>query len=304
MNCVPCLARISCGKTVLNTNDGGPDRLVVGITGADGFVGSELARRFRRDGHVVVAFSRRGDPSAGSRSFALEGDGPIDLDALDAVIHCAYDRTPSTVGFERNVNGTMRLHSASAAAKCVFVFVSSLSALENAASTYGRQKYRLEQLLAGRAVILRPGLVAANGGLIAGLLASIKRGIVPLIDGGRQIVQLVAPEDLYCAARWAIAERRAARYTLASEPPTTVGDLVRSLAQAIRRKPLVLDVPFAVAYAVASIAEFLRIPLPLKRENLRALRVSTYQAPDLIPNWSYATTAQALGTIPTSEHAR
>jgi len=63
----------------------------IGITGATGFVGSELARQAAAAGHTVVGFSRsRRDPSTDVSEFRPITLGqPIDVSGLDAVINLA-----------------------------------------------------------------------------------------------------------------------------------------------------------------------------------------------------------------------
>ncbi len=65
----------------------------IGITGATGFIGSELTRQALAAGHEVVCFSRNGSPrknlfpDADWRTFSI--DTPIDASGLDAVVHLA-----------------------------------------------------------------------------------------------------------------------------------------------------------------------------------------------------------------------
>ena len=67
--------------------------LKVGLTGASGFVGSELARRLHASNSTVVGFSRSPDRLSGcheTRKFST--DAPPDLTGLDAVVHLVRDR--------------------------------------------------------------------------------------------------------------------------------------------------------------------------------------------------------------------
>lgn len=65
----------------------------VGITGASGFLGQAIAREAAERGWEPVAFSRhpeRGVTGAGEVR-DLAGDGPLDLEGLEAVVHLAAE---------------------------------------------------------------------------------------------------------------------------------------------------------------------------------------------------------------------
>ena len=61
----------------------------IGITGATGFIGSELIRAATGSGHSVVGFSRRKEPDLPGCEEAriIQQDGTADLSGLDAVVH-------------------------------------------------------------------------------------------------------------------------------------------------------------------------------------------------------------------------
>ena len=65
--------------------------MVIGITGATGFVGRHVSALALTQGHEVVAFSRQPTaPVAGARVVrSWSADTPPDLSGLDAVIHLA-----------------------------------------------------------------------------------------------------------------------------------------------------------------------------------------------------------------------
>ena len=146
------------------------------ITGATGFLGRELCRYFDNQGYRVRALVRDLEKSAvlgqcakgGFFKCALPGD--IDPAAFEgeiaAIIHCAYANSTrdQTLAEEVNIVGSERLiqlsreHDVSR-----FVFISSLSAHDEAESFYGRSKLRVEGMLdPQRDLIIRPGLIAGN----------------------------------------------------------------------------------------------------------------------------------------------
>src|SRR4051794_32491936 len=87
--------------------------MTFGITGAQGFLGSELTRRLRARGHRVVPLSRT-RPAGEERfiPFALDHTPPTDaLAGLDVLVHAAYDfRCRDAAEHRRkNIDGSIAL---------------------------------------------------------------------------------------------------------------------------------------------------------------------------------------------------
>src|SRR6185295_8526879 len=133
---------------------------------------------------------------------------------------------------EVNVVGTRRLAELAAAAGVKrFVFVSSQSARADAPAAYGRTKHEAEVVLAEipglEVVVVRPGLVCGPGS--RGLFARIGRlvealPVVPLLGGGRALVQPIHVDDL-CAALLRALEVPLDRGPGNSAPPPVVASL-------------------------------------------------------------------------------
>ena len=197
------------------------------ITGATGFIGARLATAALERGYIVRTLTRNDWSSApwvptGQRFFgSLPSQIPPSLcDGIDVVVHCAADvagagRQAAAV----NVDGTRRLaEQASAAGVSTFIFLSSQSARSDAPSAYGQTKYAAEQALrsvAGlRTVILRPGVVdrpGQSGHLRADGPDGEDLPVLPLLDGGRALVQPIHVDDLCEAIFLADARSEAAR---------------------------------------------------------------------------------------------
>lgn len=252
------------------------------ITGANGFVGSALLRTFAGAGWRVIALTRRAldDPEAEWRRYDLEDPGvPAGLLAgVDVLVHCAYVRRRSGVdAFAANVRASKMLFDAARAAGVKqLIFVSSLAASEDARSEYGRQKFRIEQMLDPNAdAIVRAGLVLGNGGLFARMQEYLRRrSFVPLIEGGRQPVQTVDVDDLStCVLR--IAERHLTGvFTIADYPGTTYAEFYRLIAGSVRARVRFISLPFWLFDTGLRVAEALRIPLPVDRDNLLGIRAA------------------------------
>ena len=278
----------------------------VGITGATGFVGGALVRAFVRDGADVVAFVR--DPARASlsvdvrmRPYDLDG-GPPDLSGIDTLIHCAYAPSagPSDDRVTLNVDAAAVLFRAARAHGARFVFMSSVNAGTAIASAYARQKRAIEADLGHEALILRPGLIAGAGGVFANLLAAAQRPVVPLIDGGRQTVQLIGLDDLYAALRVALDAGLSGVHTVVNEPPVTMRAIVETVGGRGGRAPLLVPVPGSLALAIASLAERAGVPLPVTTENIRGLRGLATQPPSaalLDAGWRPRSTSAVLASV-------
>src|ERR1700691_1848561 len=111
------------------------ERPCVAITGATGYIGSLLQRRFEAAGSSVVALVRSGgDATASRRHYDItEPPSPDLLDGVDVLVHCAWDLSlvdPDAV-WTVNVAGTERLLDlARRSGLQRIVFISSMSAYD------------------------------------------------------------------------------------------------------------------------------------------------------------------------------
>jgi NADH dehydrogenase len=258
------------------------DERTVAITGANGFIGSALLQTFAGAGWRVIALTRRpiADPLVEWRRYDLRDDRVPDglCDGVDVLVHCAYARRrPGADAFATNVRASKTLFDAARAAGTKqLIFVSSLAADKNALSEYGRQKFRIEQMLDpnGDAVV-RSGLVLGNGGLFARMQTYLRRrSLVPLIDGGRQPVQTVGVDDLSCCVLRIAEQNLTGLFTIADYPGTTYEEFYRLVAGGMHVPVRFISLPFWLLDAGLRAAEALRIPLPVDRDNLLGLRAA------------------------------
>ena len=245
------------------------------LTGVGGFLGSHLAAHWAAAGHEVSGASRSGAIVPGLRKvvpFILgQPINPQDLAGVDVVVHLAYDRQ---AGFDVNVEGTRLVYAAArAAAVPRQIFVSSYSARPESIAEYGRLKRQLETYFLDRGeTIVRPGLVIGNGGLFFRNMRKIlTTPVMPLLDGGLDLLPVVAVEDL-TTAMTAVLARPMGAYNLFNPELVTMRRLIETINRAGRHRALYFNIPVSWATGLLSLSEKLRIKLPFDSDNLRAMR--------------------------------
>jgi len=184
------------------------------VTGATGFVGTALRRQLIAQGFDVRAFVR---PESTSRIRNDEGveivtGNVLDstacmraVDGVDAVVHL--------VGIRREIprSGTTyeTMHTAatfsmadSARREGVekFIYLSGLGARKNAVSRYHITKWESEGVVRRtgmRWTIIRPSVIFGPGDEFHPLLVDlVRRPVVPIVDGGRSLLQPVSLQNV------------------------------------------------------------------------------------------------------------
>lgn len=251
----------------------------VAITGATGFVGSRLVDAFADSGWDVVALSRRPleqNPRPGVRfeRFDLAEPECTALDGVDVVVHSAiepYRGGGSPAGI--NVAGSAKLfESARRQGVRKIVFISSTAARAQTSSEYGREKYAVEQLLdPSRDLIVRPGLVLGDGGLLRSMYRTIKKyRIAPLFFAGKKPVYSISVYDLTNAILKLVAENAHGTFTLSCDAipmKAMYEQLARKAGVRIRLIPL----PYAPVLALLELCERAGLKLPLSSGSLRGV---------------------------------
>jgi nucleoside-diphosphate-sugar epimerase len=257
------------------------------ISGGNGYLGEALVGAALGRGWQVTSLERRPKARGAARLRRLPwclGD-PLPaavLDGRDAadtmIVHAAHEWDTAGGADDPNRAGTNALlHSSRALGIGRFVFVSSVSAREDALNVYGRLKWQLEERVSAE------GGVSARVGLVYGgarraqygvLLRLAGMGLLPMIDPHRQVQPIHLSE--VCAGLLSLAAaRRLAHgvYVLAAPAAITFAEFLRTLARVVhRRRLLILPVPAAFALLAADLNH--RIPfLPtVNRERILGLK--------------------------------
>ena len=265
------------------------------VTGATGCLGASLVRTLLHGGHVVLAQGR--DASLGAQLQSLGAEflrmdlrtalpAPA-LRGVTTVYHCAALSSAwgRTEDFEAiNVCATQQLLSAARAAGVGrFVFASSPSIYANGkdrlnlsedaalpahfATDYARSKYQAEALVlaadqpqAMRCVALRPRAIYGRGdrSLMPRLIAAIRRGRVPLINGGQSLIDITHVDD---AARAMILAATAPEaggkaFNITSGQAWRFTELLDAVCSLGRVNPRRVQLSYGTAMAIATALEF------------------------------------------------
>jgi nucleoside-diphosphate-sugar epimerase len=257
----------------------------IAITGATGFVGAMLARRFEEAGWAVTRLSHSAS-GAGTVPFRLGDEVQAEIfrsRQATALIHCAYDFKPiSRADIHRvNVEGTRKLLAAAMAGGVDRIAVlSSISAFEGSRSVYGQAKLEIEAAAAAAgAFVVRSGLVWADGppsggGMFGSLARSAGASMVPLIDGGSHPQYLIHEQDLFELLRgFCDGElQNPGRPVVAASPrPWAMRELLAELARRQGRRPRFVPVPWQPVWAGLRLAELVHLPVPYRSDSVVSL---------------------------------
>lgn len=251
---------------------------IIAISGATGFIGSQLCAHFVQQGYRVIGFCRSTPVNTMNnveyRIFNLENnpDAALFKDVM-VFIHCAYLKGEEAKAI--NIEGTKRVLQASRNAGVKKnLFFSSMSAHADALSAYGQQKLELEKEFFGSDdAIIRPGLVIGKGGLFLEMVKHIQsKGIIPLIDGGNQPLYTVHSTDVLKAVEIIITKNLNGIFTVAEPAPVLYRDFYRELAKALNKKVWMINIPYSLMELLLSLTRLLSINTGVGKENLLGLK--------------------------------
>jgi nucleoside-diphosphate-sugar epimerase len=262
------------------------------ITGVTGFLGSQLAADLTRRGFRVIG-STSGE--AGLR-VAMPGvdvmvvmrlDGALDrriVRGIDTVIHCAWDLRPGAM--RPNIAGTERLVRAAEGEGVTHqLFLSTYSAHQAAVTEYGRGKLAAQQYVLDRGhAVVRLGIVVGPGGIFRRMAGTLGRHrVIPLVDGGRTKVPVIALTDFLQAAGEIVERRLTGLFNLFNPELVPLRALTLEILAVYGRRALLVPVPSGLLLGPLWLLEKAGIALPINLDNLKGLRanVNVKDRPDL-----------------------
>ena len=241
------------------------------ITGAYGFVGTNLCKYLAEKGHACLALdipaAKRDDVPYVSFYTWDELDK---LPVVDAVVHLAgkahdLKKVASEQSyFDINVGLTEKIFAAAKTTR--FIYFSSSKADANG-NAYGRSKLAAEQFLNGRAIVLRPAMIhgPGNKGNLNLLWGIARRGLpwpLAAFENKRSFTSIAN----ICAAVEALCERgENGIYPIADDEMISTNRLIELIAETCGKRAKLWRVPKGVMRMVAKIGDVLHLPLNTER---------------------------------------
>src|SRR5215211_839343 len=248
------------------------------LTGATGLLGGALLRLLLARGHETRCLVRADSPNTsrldGERVEVLHGDAAREEDLYralrdaDALLHVAgIEYAPPVVRAAGRASVERVLIVGSTSAHSAYAFRSG-------------PKLRMEELVrrSGLAwTILRPSMIygSERDRNVHRLLRFLDRSpVFPIFGSGTNLWQPVYHEDCARGVYEALVRPAAVgrSYDLPGAEPLTYLEMVETAAGTLGRKPRIVRVPLEPVRRVLAAAERLRLPLPVKSEQVLRLR--------------------------------
>jgi len=254
------------------------NRMKVLVTGGTGLLGGALVGLLLAEGHEVRCLVREGSSRA-SRLDPLPvelvrgeaGDARAlsrALSGVDALLHVAgVEYAPQVVEAARRANVGRLVVVGSTSAHSAYEFRSS-------------PKLRMEELVRESGLdytIVRPSMIYGSelDRNMHRLLRFLDHSpVFPMFGSGENLWQPVYHEDCAKGVYEALVRPAAIgqSYDLPGAEPLTYLELVRTAASALGKKPRIVRLPLGPVRRSLAAAERLRLPLPVKSEQVLRLR--------------------------------
>lgn len=262
----------------------------VAITGASGFIGQHLCKHFANAGCNVLALQRKATNNSQARitfiPYSIEDELSPELNAANCIIHAAYIKgQDDRDAYNKNVTAAERLLKwAEQDATRRIVFLSSLSALEDATSIYGQQKSRIQQLFGPPHMVVKPGLVLGEGGLFGEMKKYLTtKSIVPVFGNAMQPLQTIHVNDLCKFIELVINNNRAGTFVAAEENPVPYITFYSEIGRILNKKIRFVRIPFWFIKLALKLASLFGIKLPITLDSVKGLEQMRH-----IPTNNYA----------------
>ena len=234
----------------------------IAITGASGFVGSNLKDIFHQNGHDVIAIKREDLKDIELLSNLLDGcDAVVNL--AGANIISRWSEEYKNLLYSSRIGTTRNLFKAIEKTKNkpeIFISTSAVGIYDNQ-STYDEENFNYGddflaklckdwekealkvQTLGIRTVIFRFGIVLGDGGALGKMLLPFKLGLGGTIGDGKQAFSFIHIDDLKNAFEFALEhDNIEGIYNMTAPTPTTNYGLTKALGKSLHR-PTILPVP-------------------------------------------------------------
>ena len=273
---------------------------LVTIYGGSGFVGRYIARRLAKQGWRIRVAVRRPNEAMHVKPYGAVGQvEPVlcnirddrsvlaAMQGADAVVNCVgtFERRGKNSFDAVQHQGAERIARLAAEQGIAnLVHISAIGASAESESLYCQTKALGEQAVMAHvpgAVILRPSVIfGPEDGFFNRFAAMTRLGPVLPIVGGETRFQPVFVDDVAQAAvQGATGQARAGIYELGGPDVATFRELMRKMLGVIRRRRLIINLPFPIAGLLGGALELANrvslgiVPAMLTRDQVRSLRV-------------------------------
>lgn len=245
------------------------------ITGAYGFVGTNLGRYLLAKGHSCYALdvreARRDDvPYVGFYTWDILEK--VDWTKFDAVVHLAgkahdlKNTSDPQSYFDVNVGLTERIFNLCSGVTGRFIYFSSSKAAD-ADTPYGRSKLAAEQFLNGRAIVLRPAMIhgPGNKGNLNLLWNIASRGFPWPLAAFENKRSFTSIGNVSAVVESLCESGKNGIYPVADDEMISTNRLIELIAEVCGRKPRLWRFPKAFMRCVAKAGDMLKLPLNSER---------------------------------------
>ncbi|MBT54828.1 MAG: complex I NDUFA9 subunit family protein [Mameliella sp.] len=272
---------------------------LVTIYGGSGFVGRYIARRMAKEGWRVRVAVRRPNEAIFVRPYGVVGQvEPVfcnirDDDSVrrvmqgaDAVVNCVgtFDKGGKN-NFDAVQNeGAERIaRLATEEAVAQLVHLSAIGADQDSESLYAKSKGLGEEGVLKhfpQAVILRPSVIFGPEDQFFNRFAGMTRfgPILPVVGGGTRFQPVYVDDVAQAAVKGAQGTAQPGIYELGGPDVMTFSDLMRLMLTVIRRRRLIVNIPFFAASIIGSVSDLVQslslglIPAQITADQVRTLR--------------------------------
>ena len=241
---------------------------LVTIFGGSGFVGRYIARRMALEGWRVRVAVRRPNEAGFVRPYGVVGqvepvfcnirdDASVRavLGGADAVVNCVgvLNEVGKNTFSALQAEGAGRIARLAAEAGIgTMVHVSAIGADPESASAYARTKAAGEAAVLDHqpnAVILRPSIVFGPEDQFFNRFAAMSRlgPVLPVVGAGTRFQPVYVDDVAAAAGKGVLGQCAPGVYELGGPDVMTFRDLMQVMLQVIRRRRLVLNMPFGMA---------------------------------------------------------
>lgn len=253
------------------------------ITGAKGFISKNIANILKKSGFYIIGTSRNPEPVSNFDKVycGILGEPLKDVfesHKIDVMIHCAYDKWDKDNSMHEE--GT-RLWAEQAERNGVGlqIFMSSISAAEDAVSTYGQKKFKLEKwFLAHNHIVFRLGLVIGNGGIFQTIISMVKKSpVIPLIDKGRTLTYVSDIDTISKIVRDSILKedqiKRGKIWYLQQERPVFFVKILEEIRKQYHFFCVFIPIPyFVISFFMFLVDRFKFLSIGINADNLKGMR--------------------------------